>query len=146
MVERDEKGLWKPGSSGNPKGKPKGIRSLTADLHRILGEAATGDELEAMYAALEIPSGLRGLIDAAENRQEAFARALVYRMMAGSWVGAEQVYGRLDPIPKRAEISGPGGGPIRSAAVAVSADPETAQAAYESLLRNEEPADETRED
>ena len=139
--KRDDSGRWAPGASGNPKGRPKGIRSLTNDLHTILGETATGDELEAMYVALEIPEGLRGLIDAAENRQQAYAMALVYRMMAGSWQGAEQVYGRLDPIPKRQEISGPGGGPLISASVAVAIAPGDAQGAYLALLRGEEPVD-----
>lgn len=138
---RDDKGRFAFGNKGG--GRKRGMRRLTEDLFRILGEVATNAELNAMYDALEIPEGLRAVIDFSENRQEAFARTLVYRMMMGSWAATNQIGDRIDPRPKALELSGPGGTPIRAAGVALTGpvSSDDAAAAYHSLRRGEEPAD-----
>lgn len=137
-VRRDKLGRWEKGQSGNPAGKPKGARSLSVDLHRVLRELATGDELQAMFDALDIPAGLQIMIENSQDRQEAFARALVFRALTGHWNALEEIFGRLDPKPKAIELSGRDGGPIQSAGVVLSgAAPEDAQAAYLALARGE---------
>jgi hypothetical protein len=142
MAERDERGRWVPGVSGNPNGKPKGTRALVQDLYRVLAEIPMGDELEAMYEQLDIPHGVRDEIAMAGDRQEAFARALVFRMMIGNWTATEQIFGRLEPKPIANTISGPGGGPIQTAGVQLAGnDPNAAQAAYLALVRGEEDPD-----
>ncbi len=142
MPDRDEAGRWLPGSSGNVRGRPKGLRSLTEDLYRILGEAPTADELQALYDAVDIPLGLQAVIDMAGDRQEALARQIVYRAFIGSWAALEQVGGRIDPIPARTELSGPGGGPIVSAGLQLAGSaPPDAQAVYLGLVRGEEVPD-----
>ncbi len=140
--ERDERGRWKPGTSGNPAGKPKGTRALVQDLYRILGEMPAGDELEAMYEQMDIPHGVRDEISMAGDRQEAFARALVFRMMVGNWTATDQIFGRLEPKPVATTISGPGGGPIQTAGVQLAGnDANAAQAQYLALVRGEEAPD-----
>ena len=143
MADRDDKGRWIVGKSGNPGGKPKGTRSIITDLYRVLAEIPTGDELDAMFEQLDIPEGLRAQIEMSGDRQEAFARALVQRMMIGNWAATEQVLGRLDPKPNATTISGPGGAPIHTVGVQLAGnDPNAAQTAYLALVRgNDAPAD-----
>lgn len=134
-VKRGEKGRWVKGTCGGPGRKP-GRRTLADRLWQILDEVPTGDELAAMFEALEVPPGLQAQIEMAEDRQEAFARVLAYRALTGSWAAIEQVFGRLDPIPSRREVSGPGGGPIRQigAVATASVEKDDAAAAYMALL------------
>ena len=136
--ERDDRGRWVPGTSGNPKGKPKGARSIVSDLYRILAELPMGDELEAMYEQLNIPHGVRDEIALSGDRQEAFPRALVYRMMVGNWTATEQIFGRLEPKPMATTISGPGGAPIETVGVQLAGnDSNAAQASYLALVRGQ---------
>ncbi len=135
MPDRDDKGRWLPGSSGNPDGKPKGTRSIMSDLYRVLAEMPVGDELDAMYEQLDIPDGVRDEIALAGDRQEAFARALVFRAMMGNWTATDQIFGRLDPKPVAHQVSGPGGGPIQTVGVQLAGnDPNAAQTAYLALV------------
>lgn len=140
--KRDSLGRWLPGTSGCPGGPKKGFRRLSDDLYRVLRETPTGDELSAAYDALEIPPAMQATIDMSGDRQEAFARLLAYRMLVGSWAAVDQIFGRLDPIPARTELSGPGGGPIVSAGLQLAGSaPRDAQATYLSLVRGEEEPD-----
>jgi hypothetical protein len=45
--QRDEKGLWKPGQSGNAKGRPSGLVELTAIRDAILKPLRDNPELLA---------------------------------------------------------------------------------------------------
>lgn len=138
MSARSAKGQWLPGTSGNPRGRPKGLRTLTEDLHRVLGEPATADELDALYQALEIPPGLQSLIDFAADRQEAFARALAFRALTGHWQAIDEVFGRLDPKPRAIELSGRDGGPITGLQLGGGSS-EDARDAYMAMVRGETP-------
>lgn len=63
MTEKKPRGGWKPGESGNPKGKPPGsgqlqkLRAALADdvpeILRKLGEAAKGGDVQAARLILE---------------------------------------------------------------------------------------------
>lgn len=146
--KRDAKGRWLPGETGNAGGRPKGYRRMTEDLHRILVETPIGGELDAMFAALDIPPAVQSLIELAGDRQEAFMRVLVYRMMCGSWEALRQVAGRLDPIANQHELSGRDGGPITTAGLQVAGETpaDAAQALYLSLINGGTPPDEQQDD
>ena len=136
-----------PGTSGNLGGRAKGFRRLADDLYKVLAEPTDPAEMAAAFEAMDIPDDVQVGINASGDRQEAFARLLVYRTLVGSWMGADQIFGRLCPIPARTEISGPGGGPIVSAGMSLAGSaPADAAAIYHALVRGEEVADETNPD
>lgn len=84
-------GSWRPGQSGNPKGRPKSGKRLTDVLRRVLAEPAK----EGKTKADELADVLVGLA------QKGDLDALKY------------IYDRLDGKPTESqEISGPGGKPL----------------------------------
>lgn len=72
---RDERGRWLPGVSGNPSGRPKGLRGLAEEIRR-----STADGLELVATFLSIvrdpnqPAALR-CAAARELLDRAFGRA-----------------------------------------------------------------------
>ena len=89
-----------------------------------------------MFEQLDIPDGVRAEIELAGDRQEAFSRALVFRMMMGNWTATDQIFGRLEPKPNATTVSGPDGGPIETVGVQLAGnDRNAAQAAYLNLVR-----------
>lgn len=137
MEERDAKGQWAKGVSGNPRGRPKGSRSLSQTLFKLLGEAPTSGELDAMFKELQIPDDLQMEIETSGDRQTAFARALLFRALCGHWSAIHEIFDRLDPKPRAIELSGRDGGPIQTAGfeIAGNADEKSARDAYLDLVR-----------
>jgi hypothetical protein len=77
---------WKPGQSGNPRGRPKDEFSVTAELRKILRQPA-GPEKMAMVAH--------------------FARRLIELACEGNPTAIREVLARIDPLPQGAvESSG----------------------------------------
>ena len=126
---QDSDGKFKKGNPGG--GRPKGLRRIVDDIYEALSEAATGDELEQMYERLDIPDGLQAIVDTSENRQKAFAQVLVFRMLRGDVVALDSILARISPAPKHLEVSGRGGGPVRTANVSVAANIESGDAETE---------------
>lgn len=135
--KRDALGRWLPGESGNSRGMPKGHRRLTNDLYRLLSEMPSAAEMDDIFVQLEVPEDLRQLIIQSGDRQEMFARVLIWRAGRGNWKAFEEVFGRLEPIHQSHEISGPGGGPIAAIGlnIAGSIPAETAQDRYLALVK-----------
>ena len=141
--KRDAQGRWLPGESGNLKGMPKGYRSMTADLHRILAEIPIGAELDAMFTALDIPPAIQSLIEAAGDRQEALMRAMVFRAMTGNWAAFGEIGERLDPKTRYNEIAGKDGAPIAAVGIQIASGTpaDVAQADYLALVPGTEDVD-----
>jgi hypothetical protein len=139
---RDRKGRLMSGHPGLPgAGRPVAPRKLMEDITRILHEPAEMSELEDMFARLQVPVGMQATIMVAEDRQEVFARALVYLALRGDPTVRDAIMSRLAPVPRPVEISGPEGGPVRTLAMQLTAtttlSPEEAKAAYLAALSPE---------
>lgn len=97
--QRDEKGRWKPGGpSPNPDGRPRG-RTLTEDIREELSLQAPG-----------LPDGV--------TKQRALAKLMVTDTLKdrNSKVAGRTI-DRVDPLPKRIEVSAGGGPPIAPGAI-----------------------------
>lgn len=122
-------------AKGNPGGgRPRGARRLMDDIYRVLAEPASGDELQHAYDRLEIPDGLRAEIDLAVDRQDAFVRILVFQALRGHMPSIEAMLSRMAPAPKHVEVSGRGGGPIKSANLNATITGAAAQQRYLALM------------
>lgn len=84
-------GSWKPGQSGNPKGRPKTGKRLSDVLRRVLAEP-TGE---------------------GKTKADELAGVLWSLAKAGDLDAVKYIYDRLDGKPTESqEISGPGGNPL----------------------------------
>lgn len=102
---------FKPGQSGNPKGRPKKDRSLTALLEKasdttvtdVDGKTISGKRLIAQYVWEALTTGTVLMPD-----------GYVMQFDSQEWLAlAKWVYGQVDGPPKQdVEISGTDGGPI----------------------------------
>ena len=74
-----EDGQWKPGQSGNPGGRPKGL-SITAEIRRLLGETP--------------------------NAKEDLAKAILEQAKGGNAAALKEVLARIDgPVPVAINVS-----------------------------------------
>jgi hypothetical protein len=92
-VPRDAKGLWLPGTSPNPGGRPK--HTPVTDAYRaLLGSKVPGDKKGRTYAEL-------------------IALGAIHRAIKGSIDALKEVTDRAEGRTRQAvELMGPGGGPI----------------------------------
>jgi hypothetical protein len=107
----DQVAKFQPGQSGNPKGRPKKERSLTALLEKasdttvtdVDGNPISGKRLMAQYVWEALTTG-----------SVLMPNGYVMHFDSQEWLTlAKWVYGQIDGPPKQdVEISGAGGGPI----------------------------------
>lgn len=138
---RDSKGRWKPGTPGNPNGSSQAARtrtSLTAAMRKLLTRQVGADELRMMTENFGLTRRQKRFLARCENRQEVLAELLIIRSMGGNLATFQEVFDRLDPKPKRTEISGPGGAPVRALVGAYDLDEASAEAAYRSALAGDD--------
>lgn len=84
---------WVKGQSGNPKGRKKGVKTLTAALRKIMDEK---DEVTG------------------ETNRKLVIKALIEAAQAGNVPAMNLIYERLDgKLVAQAELTGEGGGPIK---------------------------------
>jgi len=106
-AQTDNLVMWKPGQSGNPKGRPKGSRnSPRSQLRHLMAKKAP----EAALAQLR-KAGVQ--ID-----DETFAAVLAARLVidgiAGSAKAMRIIFDQLEmPLSRVIELTGPEGGPIQ---------------------------------
>ena len=133
---RDEKGRFLEGSPGGP-GRPKGSKSLSDALRRRLKAGLGEDELVKMMEVFDLTDAQREMLNSMENRLDVLAELLILRALSGNLDTFKEIFDRLDPKPRRTEISGPGGGPVRSIAAPVDIGEAEAERAYHDALRGE---------
>lgn len=90
-----EEHRWKPGQSGNPKGRPKG-RSITAVLRDMLDDDAVDTQGKK------------------QKVKRAVAGALLRRALGGDVKAIREVLDRTEGrVKEQHEVSGPGGRPVQ---------------------------------
>jgi hypothetical protein len=88
---------FKPGQSGNPKGRPKN-KSMETIAREILNET------------VEAPNGLSA------SKRELLMRLVYDEAMKRNWKAIGAILARDWPVPLKHEVSGPNGGPIMTLA------------------------------
>jgi hypothetical protein len=89
---------WKPGQSGNPKGRPPNIRTLTERMRGLLDETRVGKT--------DLPDGM--------TVADAIARVLVNGALKGDVRLLAMVVDRLDGrVPDALVVSGSADAPIK---------------------------------
>lgn len=84
-VKRDEKGLWLPGTSPNPAGKPPGTLSITALIKQKLEqEALTTTGEKKKYVLLLIESMLNNAIKKGDHNAQKMIWNYIDGMPKGS--------------------------------------------------------------
>lgn len=78
--ERDDKGRFLPGVSGNPNGKPKGARHMSTLLEEAIRKVAE---------------------DTGTSEDQAIVRALIEKAKAGDIRAITEVWDRLEGKPKQ---------------------------------------------
>lgn len=127
---------WEPGQSGNPNGRPK-RRTLTEDLAEIGRHGTPKEWLRDAATALGLdpdsPEGAKTLEGL--TIQQAFAASLYRRALRDGNLGAAaEIFDRLDPKPKRVEISGRDGAPIQGHVAVSDLSDEDAAVIYKQLV------------
>ena len=118
---RNERGQYLPGVSGNPKGKPPGGGPLTRRW-RLIMEMPPGEE-HIKEAAKTLGVETQTLVFY-QTIGDLIAHVIMVQALRGSIESLREVGDRIDPKPKRIEISGPGGGPVRGAVTGAQSDDE----------------------
>lgn len=112
--ERDTQGRFQKGSSGNPSGRPKGGGPLVRRFRDILESPPT---LEMCIEAGDVLNLRDEEAAALCGRFETFGDLLAHvtalRALRGTVDFLREIGDRVDPKPRRVEVSGPGGGPMR---------------------------------
>lgn len=93
---------WKPGQSGNPKGRPKKEICITSLVKEHLEKEAKQHGRELLNE-----DGTK------KTWSQIVAEALVAHFIKGNPTAIKEVLDRVDgKVPDKLEASGPGGGPI----------------------------------
>jgi len=138
--ESPAKGVPSVFRSGNPAGqKPvKGAKIFSAEMRHPPTELDRARMAEALGCPL----------DAVPDYFETFLHQLAWmiKMAAtrGNWDAIREILDREVPKPRRVELSGPGGGPLRSAVTSAqptSEEAAAAQAYYEALAAQDDEED-----
>jgi hypothetical protein len=99
-MERDEKGKWKPGTSGNPKGRPKRL-TLSELVDKLARRQRTVVRINE--------GGKQSTVTMTKRR--ALAERLLSMALNGDMRAIEYLGERLDPRVKTVEADDTGGGP-----------------------------------
>jgi hypothetical protein len=123
--------IYLPGASGNPLGRPK-RRKFSDVFMEVLERKLTATQRRRMEKRL----GFR-IADLAEGdptRMEAMCLVFVEKALAGSFEAFREIGDRVDPKPRRVEITGREGAPVTTAIIARSMSNEEAADAYRQML------------
>jgi len=101
-----DKGAWKPGQSGNPKGRPVGAKTgLRARLMQMLDQQADADILKAFEA--------KGIELGDKDRAAVIAYVVGRQALKGNMNAVKIIADQTEaPLPKTLEHGGVGGAPI----------------------------------
>lgn len=123
--DRDARGRFLPGQSGNPAGRPPGRGALTRAWIGQLGEAPTDQQ----YAQAAATAGLEpGEVPRQETVADLLAWLRTWEALRGNLDSFREIGDRVDPKPRRVEVSGPGGGPLRGSIGGAPSDDERREA------------------
>ncbi len=117
-ITRDKKGRIVAGSGAlNPGGRPKGGGPLTKRFRGLLEDPPTPDLCEAAADVLGLtnPDEIAALCVRFPTFGDLLAHVCARRALHGSVEFLRELGDRVDPKPRRIEVSGPGGGPVRGA-------------------------------
>ena len=99
-IKRNEKGQFKKGTSGNPKGKPKGAKSISDSLRQMMDAASINITLrlknlknEESYRCIKIDTS------ADQDMKAAVAASLIVEALSGNVAAAREIYDRIDGKP-----------------------------------------------
>lgn len=99
FTEKQIAARFKPGQSGNPTGRPKGVISLTKILRDKMNEMAPGQQ--RTYAEAFIT----GLLDDAINKRKGLAQAIVYDRYEGKAPQTVVLEGGETPVGVDVKVS-----------------------------------------
>ncbi len=89
-------GTWKPGQSGNPKGRPKKKCTITAEVEKLLKKR-------------DVPLGEKNI-----SRRKAIAETLINMALKEDIQAIKQLMNYIDGIPEsKISLTGPGGGGVK---------------------------------
>lgn len=99
-IKRNDKGQFKNGQSGNPKGKPKGAKSISDSL-RMMMDATSIDIMlrlrnlknEESYRCIKVDTS------AQQDMKAAVAASLIVEALSGNVAAAREIYDRIDGKP-----------------------------------------------
>ena len=137
-ITRDASGRILAGSGAlNPGGRPKSGGPFTRRFRHILEQPATPDLCEAAADVLGLtdPGEITALIEKFPTFGDLLAHCTARRALHGQVDFMREIGDRVDPKPRRIEVSGPGGGPVRGAIAGSQSEGEREEAAdyFESL-------------
>ena len=106
---------------GNPSGQPP--KKPSTLFREVMSAAPTDLERKAIAEALGYPSfeQVPGTFESGVHSVWWMVRQMAFR---GDWEAVREVIERTNPKPRRMEVSGPNGGPLRSR---VTTGPPTAE-------------------
>ncbi len=147
--DRDERGKFAAGNRiGRGHGRPPGSKSLTDSLARQLQGPFGADVLDSMIEAYEVPDSLAAELRELPNRLDALALIKIWQAARGNLMAFQEIFDRLAPKPRRTEISGPGGGPVRQLSLVKDLSEAEAEELYRRAMAGDEivPAEEDEDE
>src|SRR5262245_25663815 len=103
VPDRDPAGRFAPGNPGGP-GRPKGSRSLTDFLRRVLAEAPKAQVIESLTAKFNLPPSVIADLELCECAEEMQARLLIWRGLHGDNEAWREIGDRVDPKVRKADV------------------------------------------
>ena len=103
--------LWKPGQSGNPRGRPRGTKNgIRAQIMRLLARRTPEGVLRHMEnKGVLLPPSKR------PQNAETVAWILLLKALSGNAQALRTLLRHVDPpLAQSVELSGPGGKPIQT--------------------------------
>ena len=132
--------MYQTGEQGsNPRiGRPR-KKKFSEVVAAVLERSLTKAQLRKIEK--RIGGKLSELQEGDTSRIEALAVVFVEQALAGSLESFREIADRVDPKPRRLEISGRDGAPVATAIIARGMTDEEAAAAYQSMIDGARPAD-----
>lgn len=124
---RNPDGSFRKGYSGNPFGKPRG-RNFQTHLREALQRVGTNKAREV--AAARVGCDPSDIPEDVVTFEDLMAWVAAMLAVAGNHEFWREFGDRVAPKPRRVEVSGPGGGPVRQT-ITQSDNPAEANAAQE---------------
>ncbi|MHA2054873.1 MAG: DUF5681 domain-containing protein [Candidatus Hodarchaeales archaeon] len=124
--------IFRPGTTGNPMGRPK-KRKLGTVFAEVLARSLTPRQRRAIEKKLG-GGKIEDFEEGDPTRMEALCVLIVERALRGSFEAFREIGDRVDPKPRRLEVSGRDGAPVAAAVIARGMSNEEASDAYQSLI------------